>query len=148
MKTLEQQIACAKARAMTARIEIDFTYSRPDGSSVKVTSERDASHTYTVQRGADGCLHCDCEARCVCKHIALAMIVFDMPYQVTMAQAQVARLEAFHLVDALLASLPVPAPVDVLTQAEQVAAKADKATALLAEHFDYAKMMTALKEVA
>lgn len=131
MKTLEQQIETAKAHAMTARIEIDTTNSLPDGSKTVVTSEQCASTTYTVTRNEQGCLVCTCPSRVVCKHTALVMLALGIEYQVAvadpMAEAKAARLEAFRLVDAMLALVPT-APVaayNVLDEAAKVAALAE-----------------------
>lgn len=106
MKTIEQQLSEAKARALTARIEIDSTNSLPDGSLTLVTSEQKASETYAVTRDIDGNLACNCPARVVCKHIGLCLLTGNAYHVDPMQQAQAARLAAFCKVDAWLASLP------------------------------------------
>lgn len=126
-KSIEQQITEALTRAKAARIEIDTTNSTR--TITYVTSEQDACTTYAVTRNAEGMLVCTCPSRVVCKHVAIVMLANDEPYAVTMEQAVAARLEAFQMVDAWLATVQ-DAPVaplvgyDVVSEAEQIAAQA------------------------
>ncbi len=109
-KSIETQLSEARARAMTARIEIDTTASAPDGSVVYVTSESDARVAYAVTRDMDGNLTCSCPARVVCKHTALAMLCYDLSYHVDpMTLAAQARVKAFRFLAGYLAALETPA---------------------------------------
>lgn len=99
-KPLEQQISEAKARALTARIEIDTTVNTPFGSYILVTSEQDATITYAITRDPEGNLTCSCPARVVCKHIGLVLLR-GMGYHVPPGEAkQAAQLAAFRHRDA------------------------------------------------
>ena len=94
MKTEDQQISDAKARAKIARIGIDRTASKSDGSLIKVTSEQDATITYDVTRDLQGKLICSCPARVICKHIGVVLLLGIKYHVPPMVDAPAVRLEA------------------------------------------------------